>query len=182
MTKEEFAKGMKFISLAYDKDMTKNQIEVWYEFFIDVDFKKFRIAVKRIINKTKYFPSIAEIKEELADLEMSKQNINPELEWEEVRNAIRNYDIYDGEKAMATLKPLTKQIVLMVGGWYTLCTTEDIKWRKKEFIDLYNRELNKVKNIEKVGNNKLNHEIEYLKQIEFEEQEIERQNLIELQN
>ena len=73
MKKEEFKQGFAYLNVAYNKDFTKEQLDVWYDFFKEDDFENFRNAVKSIILKNKYMPSIAELKTELEEL-VNKKN------------------------------------------------------------------------------------------------------------
>lgn len=66
----EFTKLMKILTMSYDKDLTQETIEMWYQHF--KNFKKtiFEEAVQEAITTKKYMPSIAD----LLDICNKKQN------------------------------------------------------------------------------------------------------------
>ena len=137
MNKEQFTKGITYLAIAYNKELTQEQIGVWYDFFKDEDFEAFRQAVKRIIPQKQFMPSIAELKSEIATLKNPILQLNADEEWNEVLKAVRRWGSYREEEALNSLKPYTKHIARMVG--YTrICMSKDIQWERKEFIELFN--------------------------------------------
>lgn len=146
MNKEEFVKALTFLSLAYNKEFDSEQTSVWYEFFKEEEPNIFKTALKRIIAKNKYLPSIAEIKQEIALIKTPQLQLDAEEEWEKVLKAIRKYGYYRETEALETLEPLTKHIVKTIG-WYRLNSSENIQWERKEFIEIFN---NKKSNVEAV--------------------------------
>lgn len=63
MNKLEFAKGMKKLSTLYLKDMTEDELIVWYEMLKDVDSMVFDKAITTITKESNFFPSVASILE-----------------------------------------------------------------------------------------------------------------------
>jgi len=137
MNKENFIKGLKYLGIAYNKEFTEEQAVVWYDFFKDTDYEVFRAAVKRIIPKNQFMPSIAELKQEIALISNPVLQLNADKEWDEVINAVRKYGSYREDEAMNSLKPYTKYIARQVG-FRRICMSENIQWERKEFIDLFN--------------------------------------------
>lgn len=137
MNKEQFVKGITFLTIAYNKEFTKEQIGVWYEFFKDTDYDTFRKAVKRIIPQKQFMPSIAELKQEIALISNPILQLNADQEWGEVLNAVRKYGRNREGEALNSLKPYTKYITKQVG-FIRICNSENIQWERKEFFDLFN--------------------------------------------
>lgn len=137
MTKEEFVKGMTFLGIAYNKEFTSEQVSVWYEFFKDTNYDVFKQAVKRIIPKKQFIPSIAELKHEITLINNPVLQLNADQEWDEVINAVRKYGSYREDEAINSLKPYTKYITRQVG-FRRICLSENIQWERKEFIELFN--------------------------------------------
>jgi hypothetical protein len=166
MTREEFIKAMKFLSTAYDKEFNQEQVEVWYKFFVNEDYELLKVAIKNIVSKNKYMPSIAEIKEEMALLQ-TKDIPKAEDEWEEVLKAIHRYGIYRQDEALESLKPYTAYITRHIG-FRNICMAEDQTWNKKEFIGEYNELKDKeIENLQ-IGNEERVFLIDNLKMIEGE--------------
>ena len=66
MNKEKFLKIMTYMGIAYNKEFTKEQLEVWYSFLKDYTDDELNNAVKKLVNTEKFLPTIAHIKETIA--------------------------------------------------------------------------------------------------------------------
>ena len=147
MNKEQFTKGITFLAIAYNKEFTDEQVSVWYEFFKDENYDDFRNAVKRIIPKNQFMPSIAELKQEITLLKNPVLQLKADEEWDKVRIAIKKYGYYRSEEAMKSLSPTTAATVRLLGGWERVCQSTDGDWLRKNFMELFNT---KVDNYEEV--------------------------------
>ena len=134
MTKTEFAKALTFLGTAYGKEFSQSQVEVWYTFFHDTTFNSFRLASTRLISKSKFMPSIAEIKAEIALVEHPALQLTAEEAWGKVRQAMWDYGFYQAERAMETFDPLTRRTVEILGGFQRLCSADDTAWVEKDFL------------------------------------------------
>lgn len=143
MNKENFIKALKFLGTSYDKEFTQEQAEVWYKFFVDDDYELFRQAIKNSIVKYDFLPSIAQIKKEMANLQIDIPSA--EDEWQEVLKAVHKFGSYKEQEALDSLKPYTAYITRHIG-YRNICMSEDQTWNKKEFIGEY--EVMKDKEIE----------------------------------
>ena len=137
MKKEEFIQALRVLSLAYDKEFNQQQTEVWYSFFIKDDYEIFRTAIKNLVATNKYLPSIAEIKQEMANIQ-TKDIPKAEDEWQEVIRAVHKF----GEnipKVREYLKPYTFYIANNIG-YINICNSDEERqiWNRKEFIGEYN--------------------------------------------
>ena len=137
MSAKEFAKAMSFLGIAYDKEFTQEQVEVWFTFFHDTDFAAFKQAVTRLISKSKFLPSIAEIKQELVMIGNPALQLNASEEWDKVMQAVRRFGYYNAEEAVASLDPYTADIVRKMGGFQSICISEDGDWTRKNFVRLF---------------------------------------------
>lgn len=156
MNKEKFLKIMTYMGIAYNKEFTKEQLEVWYSFLKEYNDEELNNAVKNLINTEKYLPSIAQIKEEIAK---TKLNDIPEAEeeWNEVLKSVSRYGSYRQQEALESLKPYTAKIVGYIG-YQRICMSspEEQIWNKKEFISEYNGLKDKEMENLQIGNtNKL---------------------------
>lgn len=137
MNKQQFLKGITFLTIAYNKEFTTEQVDVWYEFFKDEDYEVFRQAVKRVIPQKQFMPSIAELKSEIAMLSNPVLQLNAEEEWDNVLKAVRRYGSYRESEAMESFNPYTRNIVRQVG-FKRICMSDSIQWERKEFLELFN--------------------------------------------
>ena len=151
MDKIEFTRIMKYLATAYNKDFDKDLVGLWYDLFKDDDINLFKIAIKNIIKKQTYMPAIAEVKKEMANMQV-KDIPKAEDEWNEVLKNVREYGTYRVQEGISKLKPYTAYIVSHIG-YINICMAEDQTWNKKEFIEEYNLLKDKeVENIQ-IGDN-----------------------------
>ena len=138
MNKEKFLKIITYMGIAYNKEFTKEQIEVWYSFLKDYSEEELNNAVKALVNTEKYLPTIAHIKEQIAKNRL-KDMPSAEDEWEEVIKAIHRFGSYREEQALESLNPYTAKVLSYIG-YYRVCTSnqEEQTWNKKEFMAEYN--------------------------------------------
>lgn len=138
MEKNDFLKGITYLAIAYNKEMTEEAVSVWYDFFKDTDFEIFRQAVKRIIPKNKYMPSIAELRSEIASITNPVLQLDVDTEWEKVLTVIRRYGTYITREQYDNAFNSTTKGIIEVIGWRKLCLSENIEFQRKIFYDMYN--------------------------------------------
>lgn len=127
----------------FKQDELKLMLEVWYNDFKNTPKEDFNKAIQTIRYTSKFFPSIADIKEHITKEKTSNVN-TAEEEWQEVLGAVRCYGSYREEEAIASLKPYTAKVVGYIG-YHRICTAtkEEQVWNKKEFIEEYNSLIDK---------------------------------------
>lgn len=150
ITKKDIIDTITLLKITYpnslkdiSEDELKIMIEVWTQDFKNTTKENFNKAIQNIRYTNKFFPSIADIKEELAKIQIN--NIpNAEDEWQEVLYAVRGYGSYREREALESLKPYTAKITKYIG-YYRICTStqEEQIWNKKKFIEEYNSLLDK---------------------------------------
>ena len=138
MTPTEFAKSMIFLGQAYDKEFKKDQLNVWYSFFEHEEDTDFRKAIARLVVKSKFLPSIADLKEEIARLKNDFLQLDPNEEWAKVEKAIGKYGMYNAGEAENSFEPFTALVVHHMGGFRKICLSEDGDWTRKNFLRLWN--------------------------------------------
>lgn len=122
----------------------KLMIDVWLNDFKDVSKNEFTKAIQDIRYKNKFFPSVADIKEQLAKNKITSIP-DAEDEWQEVLKLVSRYGSYRQQEALKSLKPYTAKIVQYVG-YQNICmaTPDEQVWNKKEFIADYNNLKNEL--------------------------------------
>lgn len=151
MDKEKFVKGMTFLGVAYNKEFTKEELEVWYSMLKDNSIEDFSNAIQELVKTEERLPSIATVTKQIAKNKIASYP-EAEEEWQEVLKAVRNYGSYREEDAMASLRPYTAKIVKYIG-YHRICiaTVEEQVWNKKEFIEEYNALKDKLVNYTQLG-------------------------------
>lgn len=121
-----------------DKDTAMLMINVWLKDFKNTKKELFLEAINNIRNKSEFFPNIAQIKKEIANIQV-KDIPKAEDEWQEVLMAVRKYGYYRQQEALESLKPYTAYITRHIG-FMNICNADEQQqvWNKKEFIGEYN--------------------------------------------
>ena len=137
------------------KDITEEEaklmIQVWANDFKNEKKEDFLKAIENIRYTSKYFPSVSDIKNEIAKLQICDIP-KAEDEWELVLKSVRQFGSYRVQEAKNTFKPYTAYIVSHIG-YMNICMAEDQTWNKKEFIAEYNQLKDKeIQNIQ-IGKN-----------------------------
>jgi hypothetical protein len=122
----------------FKDDEYRLMIEIWYNDFKDTTKEEFNKAIQNIRFTNKFFPSVSDIKEQIAKMKTTDVS-SAEDEWQEVLNAVRQYGSYREQEALKSLKPFTAKIVGYIG-YLRICsaTKEEQVWNKKEFVEEYN--------------------------------------------
>ena len=134
MNQEEFTKAMMYLGYAYNKGFTKEEVAVWYDFFKEYSLDDMECAIKRVIPKNKFLPSIAELNDE----------------WFKAISTIRKYGRYRIDLAMQELEPHSKDIIEQIG-IERICNSTNIEWERKMFLDLFKNKQAQETNCQLVG-------------------------------
>ena len=68
MTHLAFIKCMKYLNACYSKNMDQEQLESWFEYFSDVSYSTLDNAIKEIVEESKYFPTISQLKDKCKEV------------------------------------------------------------------------------------------------------------------
>lgn len=139
MTKEDFAKGVAFLSAVYSKSLTPDQVAIWYTFFEGNSLEEFQKAIRIVSVRSRFFPSIAELKEVMAEDAVGM--LTADQAWDGVLYAVRKYGAWQTEEAMKSLPAAVQMTVNHLGGFQRICMSEDLEWTRKDFMKAY--EVNK---------------------------------------
>lgn len=149
---EEFIKAMNVLTKIYKENMDKETLKLWYGFFNDIDIKEFKDAVQEWIKTKTTFPTIAALREIIAN-KKTNNRASAEEEWNHIIELVRKYGYVNEEKALNELDDFTKRILKKVDGFISVCMSspEDNTFRKKDFVRLYNAGVNQEKESIKLG-------------------------------
>lgn len=137
MDQVEFGKIAAAINTYYPKDKPfKNTaaIQLWYEEFKELPYEDVVNGLRRHVNTSRWCPTIAELKSAVVT------NVAGEKDWGDHWNkavkAIQRFGIYQEEAALASLDPLTRQIVKRLG-YKDLCRSENQMADRANFRMVY---------------------------------------------
>jgi len=129
---KEFLKIMMILSEVYDKELSKEFIELYFRILKDMKIKEIQENIMILLKTRKYssFPTPAEIRQPIENEEEGM------LKWIQVKKAIEKYGAYE---SIIFKDPFIHSAIEHMGGWIELCSVkeEEMKWKEKEFIRLY---------------------------------------------
>lgn len=107
---QQIVKALSMLQLAYSTDMSKERMKLYVSMLSNVNPITLEQSVENLINRCKFLPTIAEIREECSALS-AFVNAHEELPtaqdaWERVYQVARSYGY---EKGLDKLEGLTKQ-------------------------------------------------------------------------
>ena len=107
---QQIVKALSMLQLAYSTDMSKERMKLYVSMLSNVNPITLEQSVENLINRCKFLPTIAEIREECSALS-AFVNAHEELQtaqdaWERVYQVARSYGY---EKGLDKLEGLTKQ-------------------------------------------------------------------------
>lgn len=127
MTKAETVKLLSAISLLWprvkdpaDPERARMGVELWHDLIGDVDYHVAMTAVKVLAVTSRYQPTIAEVRQEIARITDPEPDLTSGQAWEAAKRAISAYGYYQESAAMRSLPPRVAQAVQAIG-WQDLC-------------------------------------------------------------
>ena len=138
MTKGEVAKLLVVLAASYPKfEVDDLKVQVWYEMLGDLDYDVANIAIKKIIMLNTFPPAIAEVRKAAIEIS-SPRGLTAAEAWGEVIRAIRDYGYYREKEAMASMSPITAQVVRYLG-WREICLSEEPEILRAHFLKMYDQ-------------------------------------------
>ncbi len=109
--------------------------KLWYQMLKDIPYEIVEKAMFKILATAKFFPTVSEILEAIADI------TNPELTtggeaWGEVEKAIRFFGSYREAEALASMSPRTAKVVEYMG-WRDICLSTELGVARGQFLKMY---------------------------------------------
>lgn len=133
MKKAQALSCIAILAASYPRqELNPDTLNAYATMLQDLEFEAVDAAVKRIICSSKWFPTIAEIRAEVAEGECG--DLAPaELAWGEVQRAIGRWGMYN------TPQWSTPELAAAVDaiGWRTICTDTNVVSTRARFIDAY---------------------------------------------
>lgn len=129
MTRKETAQLLALISVAYPGSKVsadEQTLTLWHQMLEDMPGEIVAAAVKRMIATLKFPPSIADIREAVAQATQdARGTLSAGEAWAKVCKAVSWYGYYRPDEARKWLGEDVWRAVDMVGGWREVCAGED---------------------------------------------------------
>lgn len=152
MTREEFkvlTKGMKAVYTQPTFIPDADAFNVWYELLKDLDYMQVSVAIKKHMQSCKFPPTIADLRENSAELTHGEVN-DWSAGWADTCRMISKYGSYNPEKALAELDPITRTVVRRMG-FKELCMSENPVADRANFRIIYDNEANRRREAAKIS-------------------------------
>ena len=138
MTKGETAKLLAVLAAAFPRfEVDDLKVQVWHEMLGDLDYSLASLAIKKLILESTFPPSIAEVRKAAVEIQTPEQTTGAQS-WGEVITAIRNFGHYREEEALASLSPVTAQVVRYMG-WREICLNSEPGVARGQFLRMYDQ-------------------------------------------
>ena len=147
MTKQEFAVFTSALKTYYPKETllpNKQAMELWHKQLEDIPYNLAEIALNNWVVSNKWSPTIAELREEVAKIALGEIKDWSEA-WEIVHDAVRYLGSYHVGEALGTFDDLTKKVVGQMGGFISICQSENPSYERTTFKKIYEEEATKLK-------------------------------------
>lgn len=153
MNIEEFSllvKGMREVYPRADFIPTQDAFNIWYELLKDLPYEIANAAVQRHMLTNKFAPTIAEIREQAADVANEPQKDAGQA-WADVKKAVSKYGYYEPAKGLASLDPVTRKAAERFG-FRELCDmeTDENNTARAQFMRIYNEIVNREREDSKI--------------------------------
>lgn len=110
--------GVAYPRQALSKEKFRLAVPVWHELLGDLDFGLLKTAVQRHCSTSKWFPSVAELRQAAFELlETEADRVTPAEAWAEAKRAISlgRHRFASGEASWSS--PLVEKAFRAMGGW-----------------------------------------------------------------
>lgn len=118
-----------------DPDKFEMLVTLWAKMLEDTPYELAEAAVEKYIAEAKFPPTIADIRERIADITVPQGKTAIEA-WGDVLKAIRYHGSYNEPKALASLPTVTRKVVEAMG-YRTLCLSENEMADRAHFLKVY---------------------------------------------
>ena len=133
MKRDTFTQAIKSLEVSFNKKMTKEEIEIYWEMLKGYEDKDIKNAVIKCIKELTFFPHIADI---IRPIEGNAKE-ETELAWLYLKKKIEDDGYYSS--VSFPKYPAVGAVVEALGGWVRITDMKENEetWIKKEFIILY---------------------------------------------
>ena len=133
MTASEAIDIVTILKCAFPRqEITKETAEVYASFLADLDYAATEQAVRKVVAAAKFFPTIAEIRMEVAEGQAGLPSVA-----EALAIVANRYRLSDAEVKETPLQPEVKKAYQIVGGEWAFRTSTNPTTLHAQFRDLY---------------------------------------------
>lgn len=139
MTKQEFSLFASALRTYYSRENilpNPQAMELWWRQLQDIPYDAAEAILNRWVATNKWSPSIADIREGIAEIQRGGPVPDWGDAWEQAMWAIRRFGSYEEAAALESLPPLTRETVKRMG-YRSLCLSENQIADRANFRQVY---------------------------------------------
>lgn len=153
MTRDEFMLFAAALRTYYPREQifqSEQSLELWFDMLNDIPIETAQTVLKAWVATQKWSPTIAELREQCAELTKGKRPDWGDA-WENVMRLIRRYGYMREDRILAELDDTTREVVVIMGLQELAATeTADNAFRRREFAELYNSRMGHRKTLDQL--------------------------------
>lgn len=139
MTRQEFSLFASALRTYYSRENilpNPQAMELWWRQLQDVPYDAAEAILNKWVATNKWSPSIADIRESIAEIQRGGPAPDWGDAWEQAMRAIRRFGSYEEAAALESLPPLTRETVKRLG-YRSLCLSENQIADRANFRQVY---------------------------------------------
>lgn len=134
MTLDEALKIMAVLTAAYPQaEIQEETIQIYTKFLLDLPFEAGQAGALELIAKSKWFPSVAELRQMAVEMLSENDIPTPGEAWGEVVRQLHSVGYYG--RPSFSHPAIVKAVKAM--GWYELCVSENMVADRAHFMRIY---------------------------------------------
>lgn len=139
-TDDEVSKILGVLAAAYPGfNLRKDTVAIYSRLLADLDYPLLEQAALAVMTTNKFFPSIAELRQAVADISLEKRGIQDGMSaWQELMSTVGRYGhtLYGGDPPQFGNPSLQRTVAAM--GWNDICLSEaPIEVLRAQFLKTY---------------------------------------------
>ena len=139
MTKKDMAKLFAFLTALYPNiEIKQGTVEAWHEMIGDLPYDMAKASFMKVLAEQQFpcMPAVGKIREAAAYIQ-NPSRLSPAEAWEKVRTAMQDYGYYRAAEGFASLPPTVQKTVRALGGFSTICASENPEATRGHFLKIY---------------------------------------------
>jgi len=146
---KDFLQIIAILKASYNNfEADKVTMNVWYECLKDIDYDTLLIAVKKLVMVNKFRPTIADIREQIADISIPfAEQLTGADAWGQVLKSISTYGMYKEKQALESMSPSVAEMVQRFTYKELCCTpSEQLMATRSQFMKMFDAQSVKTRN------------------------------------
>lgn len=133
-SREEIRKFLVKAGEIHGRQVTSALVSIWCEELPNLPPQILRPLLTKVLHTTTFFPVLADVLRHIEKVDLAADSVAAEQEWQKVMRQFCWSDLNPRQ-----LSERTFRAALAAGGFDHLasCTTDDLQWAKKRFIEAY---------------------------------------------